>query len=160
MKIRKALSSDSDAIWEIIGPVIRQGDTYAIDSEISREDALLYWFGSDRETFVAEIGGKVLGTYYIRPNQLGGGRHVCNCGYMTAAGHSGKGIARQMHQHSISYARQRGFKAMQFNFVVSSNVRAVRLWHSLGFETVGTLPDAFLHPNLGYIDAFVMFRTL
>lgn len=154
------MASDADAVWGIIGPVIRQGETYAIDPEINREDALLYWIGSDRETFVAEINGEVLGTYYIRPNQLGGGRHVCNCGYMTAAGHGGKGIARQMHEHSVNYARQRAFKAMQFNFVVSSNVRAVRLWHSLGFETVGTLPKAFLHPSLGYVDAYVMYRTL
>ena len=160
MQTRPALSSDADAVWEIIGPTIRQGETYTIDPEISREDALSYWFGPDRETFVTEVDGEILGTYYIRPNQLGGGRHVCNCGYMTAAGHAGKGIARQMHQHSLTYARQRGFKAMQFNFVVSSNVRAVRLWHALGFETVGTLPGAFLHPKLGYVDAYVMYRTL
>ncbi|PLU10439.1 GNAT family N-acetyltransferase [Sinorhizobium medicae] len=102
----------------------------------------------------------MLGTYYIRANQAGGGRHVCNCGYMTHAAASGKGVARRMHEHSLAHARASGFRAMQFNFVISSNERAVCLWKRLGFEVVGTLPEAFLHPSKGYVDALVMFRSL
>jgi len=160
LTIRPATHDDRDAIWAIIGPTIRAGETYALDRDLSREDALNYWLGSDRETFVAEEDGRIVGTYYIRANQGGGGRHVCNCGYMTATSASGRGIARQMHEHSLAHARSHGFRAMQFNFVVSSNERAVRLWQSLGFEIVGRLPQAFLHPSQGYVDALVMFRAL
>ena len=116
--------------------------------------------GHDKETFVAEQDGVVLGTYYMRPNQAGGGRHVCNCGYMTDAAAPGRGIARRMCEHSLEYARSRGYRAMQFNFVVSTNERAVRLWQSLGFDIVGRLPTAFQHPTQGYVDAFVMYRLL
>ncbi|WP_027133887.1 GNAT family N-acetyltransferase [Geminicoccus roseus] len=160
MQIRPARPDDSDAIWAIIGPVIRAGETYALDRDMSREDALAYWLGPDRDSFVAEADGVILGTYYLRANQLGGGRHVCNCGYMTAPEAAGKGVARRMHQHSLEHALAKGFRAMQFNFVVSSNERAVRLWQSLGFGIVGRLPKAFLHPAEGYVDALVMFRTL
>jgi ribosomal protein S18 acetylase RimI-like enzyme len=160
MLIRQASRGDEDAIWEIIAPVIRAGETYAIDPDISREKALEYWLGPDRETFVAESEGVMVGTYYIRANQPGGGQHVCNCGYMTAASATGRGVARQMHAHSLIHARARGFRAMQFNFVISSNERAVRLWQSLDFEIVGRLPGAFEHPTLGFVDAFVMYRTL
>ena len=109
---------------------------------------------------MAEEEGRVLGTYYIRANQAGGGPHVCNCGYMTAPEAAGRGVARTMHAHSLEHARQRGFRAMQFNFVVSTNERAVRLWQSLGFETVGQLPGAFEHPVQGFVDALVMYRQL
>jgi ribosomal protein S18 acetylase RimI-like enzyme len=160
MLIRPAEKRDEDAIWAVIEPTIRAGETYTLDRDLSREDALAYWMGPDRETFVAEDDGLALGTYYIRPNQEGGGRHVCNCGYMTAPHASGRGVARRMHEHSLEHARARGFRAMQFNFVVSANERAVRLWQSLGFETVGRLPGAFLHPTRGYVDALVMYRTL
>jgi GNAT superfamily N-acetyltransferase len=123
-------------------------------------DGLRYWTGPDRETFVAEEDGNILGTYYIRANQLGGGSHVGNCGYMMHAAAEGRGIARRMCEHSLAHARQRGFRAMQFNFVVSTNERAVRLWQSLGFEIVGRLPLAFRRPSGDYVDAFVMFRSL
>ena len=109
---------------------------------------------------MAEEDGAILGTYYMRPNQAGGGRHVCNCGYMTRASASGRGVARSMCEHSLAYARSRGYRAMQLNFVISTNERAVRLWQSLGFEIVGRLPDAFLHPAHGHVDALVMYRLL
>ena len=102
----------------------------------------------------------MLGSYYIRANQAGGGRHVCNCGYVTAAAARGRGVARTMGQHSMDYARARGFRAMQFNFVVSSNTVAVSLWESLGFDVIGRLPRAFDHPALGMVDALVMFQRL
>jgi ribosomal protein S18 acetylase RimI-like enzyme len=160
MLLRPARTGDAAAIWSIIGPVIRAGETYALDRDMGEAEAIAYWLGADRETFVAEDDGVVLGTYYIRANQAGGGGHVANCGYMTHAAARGRGLARRMAEHSLDHARSRGFRAMQFNFVVSSNDRAVRLWRSLGFAIVGTLPLAFAHPVHGPVDAFVMFRTL
>ena len=160
MQIRLARHEDRDAVWRILQPMIRAGETYALPSDMSEADALAYWMGDERETFVAEEGGVILGTYYLRPNQLGGGAHVANCGYVTAPEATGRGVARRMCEHSLQQARDRGFRAMQFNFVVATNERAVRLWHSLGFETVGRLPLAFLHPRHGYTDALVMFRAL
>jgi ribosomal protein S18 acetylase RimI-like enzyme len=160
MLIRPARPGDETAIWSIIGPTIRAGETYALDPALGASEALAYWLGPDKATFVAEENGEILGTYYIRPNQAGGGGHVCNCGYMTSAAAAGRGIARQMCQDSLDYARERGFTAMQFNFVVSTNERAIRLWQSFGFEIVGRLPLAFHHPRLGYVDALVMFRKL
>lgn len=160
MIIRPARPSDASAIWAIIAPVIRAGETYAIPRDMGREEAVAYWMGRDRETFVAQEERRLVGTYYLRPNQPGGGDHVCNCGYMTAAEAAGRGVARAMCAHSLAEARARGYRAMQFNFVVSSNERAIRLWMALGFAIVGTLPGAFRHPGLGYVDALVMFRTL
>jgi ribosomal protein S18 acetylase RimI-like enzyme len=160
MLIRPARPGDAAAIWSIIGPTIRAGETYALDPAMRETDVLAYWLGPDRETFVAEEGGEILGTYYVRANQAGGGNHVCNCGYMTSAAGTGRGIATAMCAHSIEHARTRGFRAMQFNFVVSTNGRAIRLWESLGFAVVGRLPLAFRHPAKGYVDALVMFRSL
>lgn len=160
MQIRPADSSDAAAIWRIVGPTIRAGETYALDRDSSEADALAYWLGSDRSTFVAEDDGEIVGTYYLRANQAGGGKHICNCGYMTAGAATGRGVARAMCLHSIEHARRLGYRGMQFNFVISSNTRAVGLWQSLGFEIVGRLPQAFDHPSLGYVDALVMFRPL
>ena len=160
MLIRPANAKDSDKVWSILEPVIRGGETYTLDREMSRDDALAYWFSAAHEVFVAEGDEGVVGTYYLRANQKGGGSHVANCGYMTAAAAQGKGVARAMCEHSLERARQRSFRAMQFNFVVSSNERAVRLWESLGFAILARLPKAFLHPQLGYVDAFVMYREL
>lgn len=160
MLIRIAEADDRPTIWSILKPVIRAGETYTLDSDMSESDALAYWMGADKETFVADENGVILGTYYMRPNQAGGGSHICNCGYMTAAGATGRGIARRMCEHSLAYARLRGFRGMQFNFVVSTNERAVRLWQALKFEIIGRLPLAFKHPTLGYVDALVMFQPV
>jgi ribosomal protein S18 acetylase RimI-like enzyme len=158
--IRHARDSDGTAIWAILEPIIRAGETYAFPRDMTKEHAIEYWTNIDRETFVVEEDGRILGTYYFRPNQLGGGSHVANCGYLTSAKARGQGIARKMCSHSLDLARSKGFKAMQFNFVVSTNEGAVRLWKSLGFEVVGILPSAFAHPEKGYVDALVMFRKL
>ncbi|WP_067733547.1 GNAT family N-acetyltransferase [Novosphingobium naphthalenivorans] len=160
MIIRKALPGDASAIAAIILPVIREGTTYALDPAMSEAEALRYWMDPAKETFVAEEDGIVLGTYYMRPNQAGGGDHVCNCGYMTAAAAMGRGIARRMCAHSLEHARSRGYRAMQFNFVVSTNTRAVHLWQSLGFGLIGRLPGAFRDPEHGYVDALVMYQAL
>jgi len=158
--IRAALEADAKAIADIIVPTIRAGATYALDRDMSEAEALAYWLSPDKETFVAEVDGAILGTYYMRPNQAGGGSHVCNCGYMTRAQATGRGLARAMCVHSLAYARARGYRAMQFNFVVSTNERAVRLWQSLGFDVVGRLPAAFKHPDHGLVDALVMYQSL
>jgi ribosomal protein S18 acetylase RimI-like enzyme len=160
MLIRKAQADDAQAVSAIILPTIREGATYSIDPEITEADALAYWMGSDKETFVAEEDGEALGTYYIRRNQGGGGQHVCNCGYMTSPEATGRGIASRMCEHSLREARDRGYRAMQFNFVVSTNEGAIRLWQRMGFEIVGRLPQAFEHPTRGFVDALVMYQTL
>jgi ribosomal protein S18 acetylase RimI-like enzyme len=164
LTIRPATAGDAAAIWRILEPTIRAGETYALPRELSEADALAYWMGPGRDTFVAEEpdgrGARVVGTYVMRANQAGGGSHVANCGYMTAAEASGRGVARRMCEHSLEQARRSGFRAMQFNFVVSTNERAVRLWQALGFQILARLPLAFLHPRHGYVDALVMHRSL
>ncbi|HPG89804.1 MAG TPA: N-acetyltransferase [Hyphomicrobium sp.] len=160
MHIRRATLADAIQIWNIIGPIIRAGDTYALNTDMTEAAALEYWLGDDRETFVAEEDGAIVGTYYIRANNAGGGKHICNCGYMTSEAVRGRGVARAMCLHSMRHARQNGYLGMQFNFVVASNTRAIALWQSLNFEVVGRLPRAFAHPALGYTDALVMFQTL
>lgn len=159
MQLRLATPHDHDAIWAILEPVIRAGETYALPRDLTREDALAFWFAAG-ETFVAEDGGELVGTYFLRPNQRGGGAHVANCGYVTAGHASGRGVARAMCAHSLDHARARGFRAMQFNNVVSTNERAVRLWQALGFAIAGRLPGAFAHPTQGDVEVFVMFRAL
>lgn len=160
LTIRPAAVDDDDAIWRILEPVFRAGETYPIPRDISRTDALAYWRSPGHSVFVAEEAGRIIGTYYLRANNRGGGAHVANCGYMTAPGEAGRGVARAMCEHSLGVARERGFAAMQFNFVIASNERAVRLWQSCGFKIVGTLPEAFAHPARGLVDAYVMMRKL
>lgn len=158
-EITPVQAKDHDDIWTLLRPVFRAGDTYAIDPDISRDGALAYWCGSG-QTFVCRDGAQTLGTYYLRRNQAGGGSHVCNCGYVTGAAAQGRGVARAMLEHSLIAAPKAGFSAMQFNFVVGTNVRAIETWTRAGFDIVGRLPGAFHHPQDGYVDALVMFRQL
>ena len=160
MNVRPATTEDDDAIWRILEPTFRAGETYPIPRDVARADALAYWRTPGHTVFVAEDGGDVVGTYYLRANTKGGGDHVANCGYMVAPAAYGRGMARAMCAHSLDEARKRGFAAMQFNFGIASNERAVRLWQACGFEIVGRLPGAFRHPRLGHVDAYVMYRTL
>jgi ribosomal protein S18 acetylase RimI-like enzyme len=158
VSFRRASSADADAIWQVLEPVIRAGETYPLPRNMSREEALAYWLAPDHEVFLALDRDTVAGTYFLRANQQGGGAHVANCGYVSAT--RGRGTGRAMCQHSLTRARERGFRAMQFNFVVSTNESAVHLWDSLGFEVVGRLPSAFEHPAHGVVEALVMFRSL
>ena len=178
MKIRPATDADRDAIWNIFHEVVAAGDTYALDPNISREDALAYWFAPGTHTYVAEINRKsvgeadsfpgtaanpnhvIAGTYILQPNQSGGGSHVANAGFMVSASSRGQGLGRAMAEHCLSEARRLGFRAMQFNYVISTNTAAIRLWHDLGFEIVGTLASAFRDPDKGYVDVYVMYRSL
>jgi ribosomal protein S18 acetylase RimI-like enzyme len=157
LAIHAATDSDRDAIWAILEPMIRSGETYTLPRDMVKENALAYWFSAEKETFVWEENDVVLGTYFLKANQQGGGAHVANCGYVTAPAAQGRGIARQMCLHSLERARERGFRAMQFNFVVSTNERAIKLWTSLDFKVVGRLPLAFEHPTQGFVDALVMY---
>ncbi len=158
--IRRASADDSKAIWSILEPAFRAGDTYTVARDMSESDGIAYWCAPAHEVFVAEEGNQVLGTYYLQANQPGGGSHVANCGYVTAAKAQGRGIARAMLEHSLARARERGFLAMQYNFVVSTNTRAAKIWEANGFTIVGRLQKAFNHPTLGYVDALVMYRLL
>ncbi|HEY7289100.1 MAG TPA: N-acetyltransferase [Vicinamibacterales bacterium] len=158
--IRSARIEDRDAVWAILEPVLRAGETYTQPRDITRDAALAYWFRDDHQVFVAERDSEVVGTYFLCANQGGGGSHVANCGYMTSTSAQGGGVGRAMLEHSLDRANQRGFRAMQFNFVVSTNERAVRTWQAYGFEIVGRLPRAFRHPVHGFVDAFVMYRQL
>ncbi|MBI3704890.1 MAG: GNAT family N-acetyltransferase [Rhizobiales bacterium] len=158
--IRPAAPGDDGAIWAILEPTFRAGETYPIPRDIGRAEALAYWRDPGHAVFVAEAEGCAVGTYYLRANNRGGGAHVANCGYMVAPAASGRGVARAMCRDSLERARQRGFRAMQFNFIVASNERAVHLWQSCGFGVVGRLPQAFAHPRLGLVDALVMVRSL
>ncbi|NNF71487.1 MAG: GNAT family N-acetyltransferase [Rhodobacteraceae bacterium] len=159
MTVRPARAGDEAAIWAILEPVFRAGDTYTIDPDIPREDALAYWLAPTNSVFIAE-DGEVLGTYYLKQNHGGGGSHICNCGYVTAQAAQGRGVARAMLAHSLEEARRQGFRAMQYNFVVATNARAIATWERAGFDTIGRLPRAFLHPRAGYVDALVMYREL
>lgn len=160
LDIRPADAGDRTAIWRILEPTFRAGETYPLPRDIGEAEALAYWFSPGHEVFVAQDGDEILGTYYLRANNRGGGAHVANCGYIVAPQAMRRGVARAMCAHSLERARDRGFSAMQFNFVIASNTRAVRLWQSCGFEIRGSLPGAFDHPRLGMVDALVMYRRL
>ena len=160
LNIRPAAEPDRDAIWNIFHEVVTAGDTYAFDSKMSRDEALAYWFRAETHTYVAENNGQIVGTYILRANQPGPGSHIANAAFMVAQDARGLGVGRKLAEHSLSEARLLGFRAMQFNFVASTNAPAIRLWQQLGFKIVGTLPGAFHHPRAGYVDVYVMFRSL
>lgn len=160
MTIREAVKEDFDSIWPIFREVVTMGETYAYAVDTTKEQAFQIWIEAPRKTYVFEEKGRIVGTYFLKTNQAGPGNHVCNCGYMVASTARGRGLATAMCEHSQKVARALGYKAMQFNFVASSNAGAVRLWSKLGFETVGCLPKAFNHPAQGYVDAIVMYKWL
>ena len=160
LEIRAATEADHDAIWDIFHAILAKGDTYAFEPEMSRQEALAYWVRADTRTYVAENDGRVLGTYILKPNQAAAGSHVANAAFMVASAARGLQVGRKMGEHCLAEARRLGFRAMQFNFVVSTNTAAIHLWHRLGFKITGTLPGAFRHPEKGYVDVYVMFRSL
>ena len=160
MHIRPAGGADRDEIWRIFHAVVAPGDTYAFPPDIGRDEALAAWMAPGIETFVAELGSATVGTYILKPNLGGPGDHVANCAFMVDPQARRRGVGRAMAKHSLDRARGRGFRAMQYNFVVSSNIGAIHLWEDLGFAVVGTLPGAFRHPHHGDVDAYVMHRWL
>ena len=160
ISIRPATESDFEHIWPIFHEIVSAGETYTYARDTTQDQAFQLWMQLPRQTWVIEDAGAILGTYYLKTNQQGGGAHVCNCGYMVSSQARGRGLASLMCEHSQQQARALGYRAMQFNFVVSTNEGAVRLWTKLGFATVGRLPLAFEHPRLGFVDALVMFKSL
>jgi len=160
LTIRAAAPADDNTIWAILRPAIEAGDTFTADPDGGRAGGLAYWRPAGADTFVAAAAGRILGTSYLKPNQPGGGAHVCNAGYATAPEARGRGVARALLAHSLATARARGFRAMQFNFVVATNTRAIDIWERAGFRVVGRLPGAFRHPRHGFVDALVMWMDL
>ena len=160
MNIREATEKDFEKIWPIFHEIVSLGETYAYSRSTTKNEALKIWLTAPKKTFVFEEDNQILGTYYLKTNQEGPGQHVCNCGYMVSSSARGKGLATAMCKHSQSIALEMGYKAMQFNFVASSNTGAIKLWEKLGFLTVGCLPKAFNHPTQGYIDTLVMYKWL
>jgi ribosomal protein S18 acetylase RimI-like enzyme len=169
LHICPATEADHDTIWKIFREVIAAADTYPLDPNISRDEALTYWFGNNAHVYVAELDrlnrsssqpAQIVGSYTLHPNQSGGGAHVANAGLIVSKEARGQGIGRAMGEHCLKEARRLGFRAMQFNFVVSTNESAVKLWQKLGMKIVATLPGAFRHPEKGYVDVYVMFQSL
>lgn len=140
--------------------VAAAGDAFAYDETTPEAVARKLWFDPPAHPVVAEAGGRIVGTYYVRPNQPGRGDHVANAGYMVAEEARGRGLASRLCEHSLATARALGFRAMQFNYVVSTNDAAVRTWQRHGFEVVGRLPAGFRHATLGDVEVFVMYRRL
>ena len=160
LAIRKAVESDHNQVWEIFSKVIQTGDTYVFNPQTPRADLSKHWFGNQIETFVIEEEGRILGTYIIKPNQIDLGSHIANCGYMVHPDAQGKGIGKKLCEHSIGIAREKGFRGIQFNMVVSSNKNAIVLWEKFGFQIIGTTPNGFKHASLGYVDTYIMFKDL
>jgi L-amino acid N-acyltransferase YncA len=160
LSIRSATYADQDGIWQTLEPSIRAGESIALDQDTTRSSALDFWFSARQEVFVAEQEETIVGSYFLRPNQAGGGAHVANAVYVVSPAATGRGIAQAMCEHSLRRARARGVLAMQFNFVLASEERRLKLWQRAGFTIVGTLPKAFRHPSLCLVDAFVLHRAL
>jgi GNAT superfamily N-acetyltransferase len=161
LEIRPASRArDADTVWSILRPAIAAGETFCVDPEGDREAGLAYFWPTGARVWIAWDGDAALGCSYLRPNQGGGGGHVCNAGYCTVPEAQGKGVARALLDHSLDAARAEGYRAMQFNFVVATNTRAIDTWARAGFDVVGRLPGAFRHPVEGYVDALVMMKDL
>lgn len=158
IKIRKVKDTDFEAIWEIFHQVVKRGDTFAFDPKSNKEDCRTLWMSPLVHTYVAELNSKILGTYILRKNQPGLGGHVANAAYMVHPEAHGQGIGKVMGNHSIKQTKKLGFSALQFNFVVSTNIVAIQLWLKLGFKIVGTVPKAFNHQKLAFVDVYIMHR--
>ena len=148
-------------MWELLEPVFRAGETFPHDPAISEAEAQVTWVEQSQAVMVAvDASGALVGTYYLRPNSLALGAHVANAGYVVAEQARRRGIGSRLCQHSLQAARRLGFRAMQFNLVVSTNSAGIRCWQRNGFQVIGTLPGAFRHRQLGYVDALMMFQGL
>ena len=160
IQIRKAQSEDTEAIWSIFQAVIQTGDTYVYPPDTPKEALAKLWLAQTMHTYVAQVKDQILGTYIIKANFPGLGSHVANASYMVDPAAQGRGVGKAMGLHSLEEARRLGFRAMQFNLVVSRNSAAIHLWQKLGFMIIGTIPEAFNHRKLGFVDAYIMYRSL
>lgn len=161
MQIRPLAPEDRAALGALLAPILNAGDTYAAPRDLSPDAALAWWTQSPKTVHVAvDAAGRILGSYYIRPNAEGNGDHICNCGYLSDPAARGRGVATALLAHSLDLARAAGYRGMQFNAVVSTNEGAIRLWSRAGFETLARVPGAFHHPVHGYVDTLIMFKPL
>ncbi len=160
MIIREYKIQDKQEIWKIFQEVIKSGETYVFTEETTEAEAIEYFTGDKNKCFVAEIDNKIAGFYAIRKNRIGLGDHIANASYMISPQFQGKGVGKALGVHSLEKAKEKGFLAMQFNFVVSTNIPAVNLWKSLGFKIIGISPKAFRHKKLGLVDALIMHKEL
>ena len=159
--VREYSDDDWPALWSLMEPVIRAGDTYPYALDMDEAGARHMWLEVTDKAYVAcDDDGAILGTYYIKPNQPTLGAHVANCGYMVGTAARGRGVATLMCRHSQEEAVRLGYRAMQFNLVVATNEPSVHLWKKMGYDVVGRLPGAFKHADLGYVDAFIMYKVL
>jgi len=159
--IRRYEASDWATVWPLLQSTFAAADTYMFAPQSPEAEIHRAWVEVPTATYVAcDSDDRVVGTYYLKPNQPGLGAHVCNCGYVVAPEAAGRGIATAMCEHSEAEARAHGFRAMQFNSVVVTNERAVRLWQRQGFAIVGRVPGAFHLRGRDYVDALVMFKQL
>lgn len=161
MEIRKAdKQRDYDKVWDIFSRVIATGDTYVFDPDTPKDRLQEYWFAGYMDTFVATDNERIAGTYIIKPNQIDLGNHIANCSYMVHPAYQGHGIGKLLCRHSIDFAKEKGFWGIQFNIVVSTNEKAVKLWQQFGFEITGKTPKGFRHKALGLVDTYIMFKPL
>ncbi len=160
MNIRRACEADHERIWEMFQQAILGGNTYVFDETTTREEAIAYWTGQGVECFVAEESGNVTGAHTLRPNRPGRGSHIANASFMVCPKARGKGVGEALGRHALEEARRQGFKGIQFNFVVSTNTAAVKLWEKLKFDIIGTVPGGFRHASLGLVDVYIMYREL
>lgn len=160
LSARIATDKDEKALWGILEPMVRKGGTYVFSLDKTKESMMGYWMGTDKTTFVVENEGVVVGTFYLKANQEGLGDHICNAGFVVSRDAEGQGVGRWMGEYAQEAAKSREFLAMQFNFVIQSNQKAVHLWKSLGFSVIGEIPEAYRHPNLGLVSAFIFYKKL
>lgn len=160
LEIRKFLPEDKDQIGEILLAIVKKGDAFAYSPSSSKEELLDYWCADTKRTYSAIQDGRVVGTFFMQDNQPGLGSHIVNAGYATLPNSYGKGVGRAMGLFSLDEARRLGYKAMQFNIVVKTNERAVRLWQEIGFKIIGEIPEAFQHSTFGLVNAYIMYQKL
>lgn len=163
VSVRPAAPEDWPAIWPILEAVVRAGETYVYDRDLEEGAAREIWMTgrAPRVVLVAvDSGGKVLGSAKAGPNHAGPGAHVANASFIVGEAARGRGVARRLAEATFDWAREAGFHAMQFNAVVSTNLPAVHLWQALGFEIIGTAPEAFDHPAHGRVGLHIMYRAL
>ncbi len=160
LSARIANDEDEEALWGILEPMVRKGGTYVFSLDKTKESMMGYWMGTDKTTFVVEKEGVAVGTFYLKANQEGLGDHICNAGFVVSRNVEGQGVGRWMGEYAQVAAKSRGFLAIQFNFVIKSNQKAVHLWKSLGFSVIGEIPEAYRHPNLGLVSSLIFYKKL
>ena len=160
IQVRSAIEGDFESIWPIFHRVVSEGASYPYAPETTPDEARSYWMAPTAQTYVALVRDRISGTYFLKPNQPGLGSHVANAGFMVDPDRQGRGIGRAMAEHALAEAQRLGYRAMQFNLVVRTNTAALALWEKVRFELVGTLPGATHHQEQGFVDAYVMYKSL